>query len=87
MIRYTLEGMDVSDVAVTRDLKWMVCVGSILDTESKPPSEEVGGMNQIIRKFAFDRTFPSSSRLPSVLPSDMHRGEVRFPPMFAHCAF
>ncbi|KIP12842.1 hypothetical protein PHLGIDRAFT_32715 [Phlebiopsis gigantea 11061_1 CR5-6] len=46
VIRYTVDGMALSDVAVTHDAHWMLCVGTVVS--DLKPSEEGSGMSQII---------------------------------------
>ena len=49
LIRYTLENMEMSDVAVTQDQEWMVCVGNCPSQARSSVFSERSGMSQIIR--------------------------------------
>lgn len=49
-MRYTVEKMSLSDVAVTRDAQWILCIGTVL-ADSAKVHEERSRMNQLVREF------------------------------------
>lgn len=76
MIRYTVDDMALSDVTVTQDGLWMLCVGTS-SSETKA-SEEANGMSQIMRKY-FRSGAAICDRLTSmrsIQPQDVHCREV-----------